>query len=153
MFVEILEFYFIHSLLHQEMERCLSQSASYIGLSIPELQVLWIATSSNVATIAEIARITTYTKEGIEEIVQGLEQDDLVNYVCSGESLCTFIQASDKGRKVMSRLYDRPNRCRCLLCTEDPCIKKLIGDTRELVAKLRGRKSCDLIGNMARRRK
>lgn len=152
LFVDILEFYFVHSLLHQEVERCLNQNASYLGLSILELQVLWIAASSDVATIAEMARITTYTKERIEEVVASLEQDDLVRLVCARDSLCMFVQASDKGDQVIHQMYDRPNRCKCLLCTEDPSIKELIEDTRKLVVKLRGRGSCDRIEDLARRR-
>ncbi len=152
LFVDIFEFYFVHNLLHHEMERCLSQSASYLGLSVLELQVLWIA-SSSMATIAEIARITNQTKERLEKITTGLEQDNLVQRVCSRDSLYTVLQISDQGKRVINQLYSRPNKCRCPLCSEQQTLQELIAEARDLVVKLRGKVSCDLIADLTRRAK
>lgn len=149
MFVDIFEFYFVFNLLHNEMERCLNRSASYLGLSVLELQVLWIASSAKMATIADMARITTHTKEELEEVVIGLEQDNLVERVCFEESYYTFIQTSDRGKQLIGQLSNRPHKCKCPLCIEDQSIHELIEETRDLVVKLRGQGSCDLIANLS----
>lgn len=151
MFADIFEFYFVHNLLHLEMERCLSQSASYLGLSVLELEVLWISGSSHSATIANIARITAQPKERLEEIVAGLEQDNLLERIYSPDSLYTCLRISDQGKKILNQLASRPNKCRCPLCVEDQSLQELVEETRELVVRLRGKGSCDLIADLTSR--
>lgn len=150
---DMFEFYLIHQLLHQELERCMGRCASFLGVSVAELQVLWIATASDTTTLTDIARITTYTKEQIEEVVASLERDRLLEQVSSGESLCTFLQATDEGTEIMRQFSNTPNRCRCPIKADDEGIQRLMADARELVAKLRGRGSCDLIAERACRGK
>lgn len=148
---DMFEFYFMHGLLHQELERCMSRSAAFLGLSVADLEVLWMTTLSDTTTLADIARLTTYTKEQIEEIVAGLERDHLVEQVCLGESLYTFIQATDRGMKTLHQLADRPNKCKCPMSIDEPCVQRLMEDSRELVVRFRGKSSYELIADMARR--
>ncbi len=147
---DMIEFYFIHKLLHQEMERCLSRCAAYLGLSVLELQVLWIAGSSDTFTLADMARVTTFTKETLEEIVVALERDDLVQEVRFGESLCVYFRATDRGKDTINQLSSRVNSYRCPVNTDQDSVRSLLEASRKLVMELKGKGSCDLIANMAR---
>lgn len=145
---DIFEFYFIHNLLHQEVERCLGRCALYLGLSVRELQVLWIAGSAGRATLAEIAKVTFYTKEQLENVVEALEQNNLVEQTRSGESLCTFILATDRGKKIISEVFTRSNS-RWPATFDRPNTQTLIDHARQLLMELGGRSTCDLIADMA----
>ena len=143
------EFFFVLNHLHQEVSRCLKRHASYLGLSSAELQVLWIAGSAETATLADLARITNCTKEELSEVIDSLERDSLVQEVQAGGSQCTFIQASDKGKRLLSQMFTRPYRCTCPIKKDDHRYQRLVEDCRSFVEELKGRGISDLIANVS----
>lgn len=145
---DVFKFYFVHSLLQREMERCLKRHASYLGLSSIELQVLWIAGSSDTTTFADLARITSYTKNELGEIVAALERDDLVEQVCAGDSPCRFVRATDKGKQIVSQIANRPNRCRCPVDIDAERLRELTEECRDFLMQLKGRPAGELLAHM-----
>ncbi|NLL43924.1 MAG: MarR family transcriptional regulator [Firmicutes bacterium] len=147
---DTLEFYFTLNLLHQEVARCLKRQASYLGLSSVELQALWIAGSESTTTIADLARVTGYTKEQLEKVVSALKRDNLVEEVRTGDSLCTFIRATVEGKHLLSQVFTRPSRCTCPIKKDDPRFLQLGEVCRSLVMDFRGKGACQLIENACR---
>ncbi len=139
---DIFELFFWHNLLHHELERCFCRCASFAGLSPLELQVLWLTSTSNSVTLADLASVTTHSKKELERVVKCLEQDGLVEEIGSKESDYVCFQPTNRGQDVLGRLFNRPSKCRCVLRSERDSVKNLLEVAREVVFELKRQGSC-----------
>lgn len=109
---EIYEFFSVIHLINREVSFCVSKHASQVGLSVEEIQSLWLITFSPAKTIAQLAKMTGRSKEQVRETVEWLEDEGLIQRSCISNSRCVVFQTTVRGEDFLSRVRR---------CMEGPC--------------------------------
>jgi len=110
-FAKYIEAYFAVLLSYKELNHWLSRKARSLGLSILELQVLWLVTKSRGATLADLAATTAHSQKQLHPIIGALERDGIITSTYVGESRKRLIKATPEGRSLLAHLQDKAPGC------------------------------------------
>lgn len=111
--MDLFELFFASSSIHKELNYCVSKQALRLGLSLLELQVLWVLASSDGMTMTEIAMVTAYSKDELKSIVESLEGEGLATRVYQEDSLKCSMVATQEGRNEISKIPVCGGTCPC----------------------------------------
>lgn len=109
---KLFNLFFASESVRQNIEYCLSNQALKLGLTLQELQVLWIVVGSGRMTMAELVVATTLDKDNLHSIVQSLENDGLLDRASVEGTGKLLIGATFEGKTLIRRIP---------VCTELTC--------------------------------
>lgn len=134
----LFEAFFTSLLVDREINYCLSRQAVRLGLSLEELQVLWILSKSEDVLLTDLSIITTLPKDDLRLIIAPLVVDGFVMEIKESGSGKRVLQLTAEGRSVIRRmaLWEGPGS----ICGEpnSEIIWNYVRASRRLVASLRG---------------
>lgn len=149
---DFFELILLLKLLNDEMDYYLAKHSLRLGLSVSELQILWIVSFSNETTFLEIARLTGQSKEQIREIVAALEADGLVQRVYQNDSRRCTLAATHEGRTLIGELPGIIDRI-WVRIKDTQEVQDLLHISREVVEVLKGGDHLRLIAHRTERMK
>jgi DNA-binding MarR family transcriptional regulator len=143
---DFFELLLLLKLLNDEVNHYFGKYSLRLGLSLSELQILWIVSLSNETTFLEIARLTGQSKNEIREVVTALEADGLVQQIHHSDSPRCTIAATHEGRSLIGELPSVVDRM-CARMKDSQEVQDLLHTSRQVVEVLKGADYLRLIGN------
>lgn len=144
--MDLFEVFFASQLIFREASHCLSKESVRLGLSILELQALWIAAGSQQMTMAEMAMVSGYSKAELKPAVEALETDGLVLKILSHDSRLFSWAVTEEGRALVERIPVCEGRVPSCLLADPEAVKDFIQAARGLIITLRGHEIADMFG-------
>lgn len=133
---DLLKLFFTCISIQKEIEYCLSKQALRLGLSILELQVLWIiASSPEDLNIRNISIVTARPKEELQSVVESLEADGLVTRIRECGSRKGTAIVTLEGQKLIGKIF---------VCKAAKCLLKDI--PKDMLSEFTNQ-ACSLIKN------
>ena len=90
-------------LIHREIEHHFEKQAVSLGLSALELQVLWFIATFSGATMVDLVISTGRTRQELESVLEVLENDGLITWVCFTNSRKRVLKCLERGTALIEK--------------------------------------------------
>ena len=148
-----MEAFFAVIVIYKEMKYCLFKQALRLGLSVLELQVLWIAANFKGVTLNDLAIVTTCSKEELEVVLNFLESEGLAKKVRSGNAGKRIIEVTPEGKDLLEEVPSLVTASCSLECIDSETLQTFRKGAFKLVNAFGGWKIVEMLNQQEKHEK
>lgn len=140
---DLFEVFFASLAVHKEIEHFLTKQVLKLGLTLVELQVLWVVTVSGETVMTDLALLVSRSKNELQAVVHSLEADELIIKVSNSDSRFFVLKATSKGENLLAEIQRAIEVDRLTKRVDSKLTRDYIRSARRLVRAFRGNQNVD----------